>query len=145
MFRNPTTRTYNGKKFYLAHGDGLGPGEVFYKILKKIFISRFIQWLFARLHPNTATGIAHRWSKSSRFSKGNYVPWLGEEKENLIIHSRKIIETEKYDFFIYGHRHVPKEFMINEKSKVVYLGDWFVNFTYGVFDGEDVRVLKYNN
>ncbi|MCF8378574.1 MAG: UDP-2,3-diacylglucosamine diphosphatase [Bacteroidales bacterium] len=143
VYRNPIKRIFNGKKFYLAHGDGLGPGEKSYKLLKSIFTSRVLQWLFARLHPNTATGFAHRWSKQSRFSKGNYVPWLGEEKEHLVLHSKKILETEEMNFFIYGHRHVPKEFSINEKSKLIYLGDWFVNFTYAVFDGEDVRVFKY--
>ncbi len=143
VFHNPISRTFNGKKFYMAHGDGLGPGEKSYKLLKRIFISPILQWLFARLHPNTATGIAHRWSKSSRFSKGNYVSWLGEEKEHLVIHSKKLLETENYDFFIYGHRHVPKELIIEGKSKVVYLGDWFMNFTYAVFDGEDVKLLKY--
>ena len=143
IYHNPISRTFNDKRFYLAHGDGLGPGEKTYKLLKKIFTSSILQWLFARLHPNTATGFAHRWSQSSRFSKGNYVPWLGEEKEHLIIHSKKLLETENYDFFIYGHRHVVKELIIEEKSKVVYLGDWFVNFTYAVFDGEDLELLKY--
>ena len=71
------------------------------------------------------------------------MPWLGEEKEHLIIHSKKLLETENYDFFVYGHRHVVKELIIEEKSKVVYLGDWFINFTYGVFDGEDLTLVKY--
>jgi len=144
IFRKPIIRIFNSKKFYLAHGDGLGPGEKPYKLLKSIFTSRFLQWIFARLHPNTATGFAHRWSKQSRFSKGNYVPWLGEEKEHLVLHSKKLLETEEFNFFIYGHRHVPKEFSINENSKLIYLGDWFVNFTYAVFDGEDVKLLKFS-
>src|SRR5690606_7179251 len=42
-----------GKTFYLHHGDGLGPGDRTYKLLKKIFRSRFCQWLFARLHPRS--------------------------------------------------------------------------------------------
>ena len=99
IFHKPLSRIFNGKKFYMAHGDGLGPGEHSYKLLKKIFTSTLLQWLFARLHPNTATGIAHRWSKSSRFSKGNYVGWLGEDKEHLVIHSKKLLETENYDYF----------------------------------------------
>src|SRR6201994_4791565 len=51
-----------GKKFFLHHGDGLGPGDGFYKILKRFFRSSFCQWLFARLHPNLAIGIANAWS-----------------------------------------------------------------------------------
>ncbi|HYW96111.1 MAG TPA: UDP-2,3-diacylglucosamine diphosphatase [Bacteroidales bacterium] len=143
VYRQPQHRTFNGKKFYLAHGDGLGPSEWSYKLLKGIFTSRFLQWMFARIHPNSATGFAHRWSKHSRFSKGNFVSFLGEEKEHLIQHSKTMLSEEHFDFFIYGHRHIPIDWKLNESSRVIYLGDWFVNFTYAVFDGEDIRLLKY--
>ena len=145
VFRKPVSHSYQGKRFYLAHGDGLGPGGKGFKVLKKIFTSKFLQWMYARIHPNTATGFAHRWSRRSRFSKGNYVPWLGEEKEHLVLHSKKIEQKEHFDFYIYGHRHVPKEHMLNENSKVIYLGDWFVNFSYGEFDGKDVRLRFYED
>ncbi len=144
VFREPLKITINEKKFYIAHGDGLGPGQHSYKILKSIFTSKVMQWLFARIHPNTATGFAHRWSKHSRFSKGNYVDFMGEEKEYLIRHSKEINSKEHYDFFIYGHRHVPVEWELEHNSKVIYLGDWFINFTYAVFDGKDVMLKKYN-
>jgi UDP-2,3-diacylglucosamine hydrolase len=143
IIRKPVSHIINGKKFYLAHGDGLGPSEYSYKLLKKIFTSPVLQWLYARIHPNSATGFAHRWSKKSRFSKGNYTSWLGEEKEHLIIHSKSIEEKEHFDFYIYGHRHVPRETRINDDSIVIYLGDWFVNFTYAEFDGEEVSLRYY--
>lgn len=143
VIRKPVGHTINGKRFYLAHGDGLGPAEYSYKVLKKIFTSPVLQWLYARIHPNSATGFAHRWSKKSRFSKGNYTSWLGEDKEHLVIHSKQVEATEHFDFYIYGHRHVPRETMITDNSKVVYLGDWFVNFTYGEFDGQDVSLKNF--
>ena len=52
-----------GKKIFLAHGDGLGEGDIFYKFLKKIFTSTFCQWIFTRLHPNLSFKIAHAWIK----------------------------------------------------------------------------------
>lgn len=143
LIRQPIIKEYNHQIFYLAHGDGLGSGEASYKILKRIFTSRILQWLFARIHPNTATGFAHRWSKRSRFSKGNHVEWMGEEKEHLVNHSKKILEKEKINFFVYGHRHVAKELELEKDSKVVYLGDWFINFTYAVFDGKNLELKKY--
>jgi UDP-2,3-diacylglucosamine hydrolase len=143
VFRHAIKKTFNGKTFYLAHGDGLGPGETTYKILKRIFTSKFLQWMYARIHPNTATGFAHRWSKHSRFSKGNYVPFLGEDKEHLILHSKKVLEEEYFDFFIYGHRHVPLDMKIGKTSRVIYLGDWFINFTYAEFDGKEMSLKNY--
>ncbi len=133
----------NGLKFYLAHGDGLGPSQWSYKMLKAIFTNRMLQWLYARIHPNSATGFAHRWSKHSRFSKGEDAGFLGEDKEYLIRHSRKILTGSHFDFFIYGHRHLPLDFNLG-KSRVIYLGDWFANFTYAVFDGKEVSLMKYN-
>jgi UDP-2,3-diacylglucosamine hydrolase len=56
----------HGKKFYLHHGDGIGPGDRKYKFLKKIFRSGLCQWLFARLHPNFGMGIANLWSQHSK-------------------------------------------------------------------------------
>ena len=140
--REPYVLQSGGKSFYLAHGDGLGPADWSFKLLKSMFTSKTLQWLYARIHPNASIGFAHRWSKHSRFSTGNYVPFQGEEKELLILHSKKILEKEYFDYFIYGHRHVAMNHYIG-KSRVVYLGDWFTNFTYAVFDGENVKLLKY--
>lgn len=142
VHHKPVIITFNEKKFYLAHGDGLGPGEFSYKVLKSIFRSRVLQWLYARIHPNSSTGFAHRWSRHSRFSKGVYLEWLGEEKEQLVQHSRNILEKEPIDYFIYGHRHVPRVHPLNN-SRIIYIGDWFINFTYGVFDGQEMKLEKY--
>lgn len=143
VFRKPLSIKINNTRFYLAHGDGLGPGQFSYRFLKFIFTNKILQWMYARIHPNSATGFAHRWSKKSRFSKGNYVPWMGEDREHLIIHSREIEEQEHHDYYIYGHRHVVREFDITSESCVIYLGDWFVNFTYAEFDGEKTSLFKY--
>ncbi len=143
VYRQPQSISVNGKKFYLAHGDGLGSDEWTYRILKRIFTSSFMQWMYARIHPNSATGFAHRWSEHSRFSKGNFVDFLGEENEHLIRHSKRILEKEYFDYFIYGHRHVPVDWRLGRESRVIYLGDWFINFTYAVFDGHDVTLRSY--
>src|SRR5947207_6164311 len=88
LHRNPIEKEYNGKRFYIGHGDGLGPGDYGYKFIKKIFASRISQWLFARLHPNLGVGMANYWSRKSRINTGDYdEKYLGEEKEWLVVHS----------------------------------------------------------
>ena len=143
VFRKPFSMVAGNKKFYLAHGDGLGPGENWFKLLKRIFTSPVLQWMYARIHPNITTSFAHRWSRHSRLSKGAYTPFLGEEKEELIIHAKSILEKEHFDYFIFGHRHIPLDTRLNENSRIIYLGDWFINFTYAVFDGNDVQLRYY--
>lgn len=56
MFKEPIVRIYNNFKFYIGHGDGLGPDDKGYKFIKKVFANRINQWLFARLHPNFVSG-----------------------------------------------------------------------------------------
>jgi UDP-2,3-diacylglucosamine hydrolase len=142
IFRKPIAREYSGKKFYIAHGDGLGPGQRGFKLLKWLFTNKIAQWLYARLHPNATIAFAKRWSKKSRYAKGVSVDFLGVEKEYLILHARDVLEKEHFDYFIFGHRHLPLEYDLNETSKLFYLGDWIENFSYAVFDGVSFEFRK---
>jgi len=132
----------NGRKFYLSHGDGLGAGDKSYKLLKSIFTNRTLQWLFARLHPNFAIWLAGNLSENSRLS-GVSAEFLGEEKELLIQYAYHLLEKENFDFFIFGHRHIPLDHQLKNGSRFIYLGDWISHFTYGVFDGQDFSLKVY--
>ncbi|MGB0424553.1 MAG: UDP-2,3-diacylglucosamine diphosphatase, partial [Flavobacteriales bacterium] len=144
LFREPISREWNGKKFYIGHGDGLGPGDHGYKFIKKVFASKLCQWLFARLHPNFGIGLANFWSRTSRKSgEEKDKVFLGEDKEWLVIYCKEILEKEHFDHFIFGHRHMALEIELTENSKYTNLGDWINHFTYGVFDGESMHLKKY--
>ena len=146
IYRKPIEQEYNGKKFYIGHGDGLGPGDHGYKFIKKIFASSISQWLFARLHPNFGIGLANYFSKKSRVATGTTdEKFLGEEKEWLVIYSKEILAKKHFDYLIFGHRHLPLDITLNENSRYVNLGDWIQYFTYGVFDGNDFHLLKYED
>ena len=143
IYREPITRTYNGKKFYLGHGDGLGPGDKGYKFIKRMFASSFCQWLFARLHPNFGMGMAHYWSHTSRASNGaKDETFHGEEKEWLAIYAKEVLEKEHFDYFIFGHRHLPMDIQLPGNSRYVNLGEWINYNSYAVFDGQELE-LKY--
>ena len=145
LFREPINRQWNNKKFYIGHGDGLGPGDHGYKFIKKIFASKFCQWLFARLHPNFGIGLANYWSRKSRKAGAEKDKvFLGEDQEWLVIYCKEILEKEHYDHFIFGHRHMPLEIQLNERSKYTNLGDWINHFTYGVFDGDTMRLERFD-
>lgn len=143
VIRNPEKKNIMGKTFYLAHGDGLGPKDKFFKIMKKIFTGKFFQWAYAGLHPNFAIYLAHSWSHSRDGLKKN--PQFKGEEEWLIQHSRKILENSQIDYFVFGHRHIPMKYKLTEHSYYICLGDWLKNFTYAEFDGNDVYIKKYKN
>lgn len=141
---NERTIERNGKTFYLHHGDGLGPGDKKYKLLKKIFRSRFCQWFFARLHPNLGIGIAQRWSAHSRISSGGREIFEGENREWLLIYAKDLLRQQHYDYLIFGHRHLPLDIALPEGSRYINLGEW-INFnTYAVFDGDKLELKEWN-
>ncbi len=144
VFFEPKTFEWNNKKFYIGHGDGLGPGDHGYKMLKKVFRNKICQTLFGWLPPALSIGTANYFSRKSR-QKTNEEEgrFLGEDKEWLIIHSRNILSKEHINFFIFGHRHVPTSYPLNNSSLYINLGDWISNFTYAEFDGETVELKKW--
>ena len=145
IHRAPIQKEYNGKKFFLGHGDGLGPGDFGYKFIKKVFANKMAQWLFARVHPNTGIGLMKFFSRKSRIATGNSDDvYLGDDKEWLMIYSREVLQKEHYDYFIFGHRHLPLDKQLNGQSHYINLGEWINHFTYAVFDGHELLLKKYN-
>ena len=143
LYKRPIIKEFNNKKFYLAHGDGLGPGDKGYKLIKKIFENSLCQWLFARIHPNLGMKLANFWSQQSRIGNGTKDEvFQGEDKEWLLVYAKKILNEQPIDYFIFGHRHLPLDIKINPKSRYINLGEWVNYNSYAVFDGENVE-LKY--
>jgi UDP-2,3-diacylglucosamine hydrolase len=144
IFFEPKTFEWNQKKFYIGHGDGLGPGDQGYKFIKKIFRNKLCQWMFGQLHPSWGIGLANYFSRKSREKTGTSDEhFLGENEEWLIIYCKEVLQKEHFDYFIFGHRHYPIDFTLNEKSHYINLGDWIRNFTYATFDGNKVELKKW--
>ncbi len=136
----------NGKKFLLAHGDGLGPGDKGYKRMKKVFTNPLAQWAFRWLHPDIGMRIANYMSQKNKMISGvEDQKFLGEDKEFLILYSKEKLKTEKIDYFVYGHRHLPMVLDLQKGAKYINLGDWISYFTYGVFDGEQFDLKKFED
>ena len=143
VYFEPKAFEFNGKKFLIGHGDGLGPGDHGYKFIRKVFRNPFCQWLFGILPPSVGVGIANYLSSSSRAVTGdNDAVFLGEDKEWLAVYCKEVLQKEHYDYFIFGHRHLPIDLALKENSRYINLGDWIKYDSYAVFDGTDLA-LKY--
>jgi UDP-2,3-diacylglucosamine hydrolase len=144
VHRHSLTREWNNRHFYLGHGDGLYHGDRKYRLLQAFFKNRTIQWFYARIHPNGSMAFAHSWSKKSRKKHGAIGTFMGTDNEHQVLFARKELEKlPDIEYFVFGHRHIPYDIRIAENCRVICLGDWIGNFTYGVFDGNEFHLEKY--
>ena len=143
VYTKPKEFTFSNKTFLIGHGDGLGPGDKGYKRMKKVFTNPISRWLYRWLHPDIGVTLAQRLSLKNKLISGEEdIEFLGEENEWLVQYCKRKLETKPYDFFLFGHRHLPMDIPIN-KSKYINTGDWISYFTYAVFDGKDLELKIY--
>ncbi len=136
--------TFNNKTFLIGHGDGLGPGDKGYKRMKKVFINPFSKWLFRWLHPDLGVRLAQYMSTKNKLISGKEdIKFLGEENEWLVQYAKRKLETKHYDYFLFGHRHLPMEIKVGDNSTYINTGDWITYFTYAVFDGNKLELVKF--
>lgn len=148
VYHEPQAFTINQKQFFLGHGDGLGPGDKGYKRMKKVFRGRFFQWLFRWGHPDIGMKIAHYFSVKNKMISGDddHI-FLGEEKEWLAQYAKRKLENSHYDYFVFGHRHLPMQIQVGPSSIYFNLGDWITHYTYGIYNGEtfDLKSFEKND
>ena len=146
VYFEPKEFEFGNKKFLIGHGDGLGPGDHGYKMLKKIFRNPVCQWLFGVLPPYMGMGLANFMSRRSRAQTGAIEEvFLGEDKEWLIIHCKELLQKKFFNYFIFGHRHLPIDHRLTTESRYINLGDWINYFTYAEFDGDELQLKNYTN
>ena len=134
----------NDKKLFVAHGDGLGPGDKSFKLMKKVFKNPFFNWCFRCLHPDLGIKLGKYLSNKNRLKSAvEDLKFNGNESEWLTKYCKSKLEKEHYDFFIFGHRHLPLEIELSNNSKYINLGDWITHFSYAVFDGSSVSLKKF--
>ncbi len=144
VYFEPAVFRIGDKSFFIGHGDGLGPGDKGYKMLKKLFRNRLCQTAFGSLHPWLGLGIANYFSRKSREKTGSSDQvFLGEENEWLAIYAKQKLRDAHYDYFVFGHRHLPLDIKLNDNSRYVNLGDWITNFTYARFNGEQLELKQW--
>ncbi|NGZ90532.1 UDP-2,3-diacylglucosamine diphosphatase [Psychroflexus maritimus] len=145
VYHQPKVFEFNNQSFYIGHGDGLGPHDKGYKRMKKVFVHPFSKWLYRWLHPDLGVRLARHLSVKNKLISGDEdAKFLGEENEWLVQYAKRKLREKHYDYFVFGHRHLPMEIELNEQSTYVNLGDWINYYTYGEFDGERLQLKTFN-
>lgn len=146
MHYGPIDCNLMGHQFHIAHGDGLGPGDHGYKFIKRIFTNPLAKWSFHRLHPNFGIGLANFFSRKSRQKTGQKDAIDFGEKEFLYIYANEMaIQNPKIDYFVFGHRHLPRIKPLENGKSYINIGDWITYFTFLEVDENGVNLLQMAN
>lgn len=124
---------HDGRKFIFAHGDGLGEGDLGYKLFARFVRNRFNLRLISGFHADLAIAIMKGFSQLSRRHKPADLPF---EKDRLLNFAEFLVTRQEFDYFVCGHNHVKG---IRELSmaprRYVNLGTWIDGTSpYGVFE-----------
>ena len=145
VWKKPKEIKINDHVFFVGHGDGLGPKDYGYKFLKVILTNRINKFLFKLIHPDLGVRLGQFLSKKNKIISGNEKKFLGKEKEWLINFCQLKLKEKNFNYFIFGHRHLPMKVKLNKDSSYINLGDWISNFTYAVYNGETINLKSYSS
>ena len=144
ILQQPCVVDIEGKKFCLGHGDGLGKGDIGYKLLNRTFKNRFLQWLFSAVHPRWAFWLAHKWSRHNRLAHEDN-PWQWRGEDERIVKFANAFQKERggdIDHFIFGHFHYRTTMNLKEGGQMHLLGEWVNGCDYLLFDGDEIHSLN---
>ena len=139
-------REIMGKRFFLTHGDGVGRTAPLFKALRSVFRNPVCQKIYSGIHPRWTIPFANGWSASSRGKDYSTPPPFDGENESLTMFCRDWMErndTEKIDYFVFGHRHALVDYPLSEQTRMIILGDWISHDSYAVFDGKKLKIAAY--
>ena len=144
VYHAPQEFKINNDLFLIGHGDGLGPNDKGYKRMKKVFTFTPFKWLFRWLHPDIGVRLGQYMSVKNKLISGDEdAKFLGEDNEWLVQYCHRKLTQKPYDYFIFGHRHLPLEIQLTEKSTYVNLGDWIQYFTYATYENNNISLNKF--
>lgn len=132
----------NEKRFLIGHGDALNPQDKGYLFLYNTFHNRFLQRCFRWIHPDLGIALAQKWSSHSRLENGKIEAdqFKGEHQEEIVRYCKTVAKSQHFDYYIFGHRHLPLDIPIGTKSRYINTGDWITYYSYAVFDGQKTEL-----
>jgi len=143
---HPLTQTWYGKTYFLAHGDGLGPGDHGYKALKKVIRNPFSVWAFGFLHPFWGFKIANSFSATSRNAGRKHLKKYYGDDEFLYQYAYHAARQDpSIDYFVFGHRHLPLVRPVSDTATLIILGDWISDFSYLRISEEATELLYFDS
>lgn len=144
VHHDPVELAVENTRFFIGHGDGLGPGDKKFKAVKKIFANSLAKWMFRWIHPDIGVALAKYWSRKSRIAPEDE-KFQGEDKERLLTYCKEVNKEAHHDYYVFGHRHLPLELSVNDNSTYFNLGEWVSQCNYLEFDGKKATLKVFED
>jgi UDP-2,3-diacylglucosamine hydrolase len=125
VFQEPVVLRLQGRLVYLAHGDGLGPGDNGYKILKRVLRAPWAIAAYRAIHPDLGIPFAHRASDISHRRTEPREQILGRILRDVVAPRLRGEVTA----MVLGHVHEPIH-VSGDGRDFVLLGDWMDQMTH---------------
>ena len=145
VFRKHEEFDINGKLFFLGHGHEVGFYRRIDKLLNYMFGSSFLRTLFAAIHPRWGYALGKNWSYRHLKQKAIVKPAGGHQNDPIFKYAKKMLAEKRYDFFVFGHKHLAADIQIGENSRYINTGEWIENGSYAVYDGKEMTVYPAAN
>lgn len=137
----PVRQQIQGKSVLIAHGDGLGRGDLGYRIIRPVLRSRLTRWLFRWLHPDLGAWLADRVSGTRRHlaRKGKTYPQqtarvAARIKAQADWARAQLASDTSLDMVILGHSHQPVLTEVAPGRFYLNTGDWVDHRSYATID-----------
>jgi len=142
LLDGPVRTTLGGRQAILAHGDGLGSGDLGYKALKKVIRGRPARAAFRWLHPDLSAGIIRVVSRTeSRHGGTPDAESLGRSERLHEWTTAQFEAAPEVEVAALAHCHVPEIREIVPGRFYVNSGDWVQHCSWAEFEADRVRVL----
>jgi len=131
-----------GHHTLIAHGDGLGGGDLGYRMLKRLLRGTAARKAFRWVHPDIATAIARRVSRTDadrhrgKAAEGRALALEGWARARLL-------EDDNLDAVVLGHCHIPSRVEVTPQRFYLNSGDWLDHGSYLVFEQGSPPELRY--
>ena len=145
VLKKPTEFKINNKLFFIGHGDGLGPGDFKYKFLKRIFRNPLFIFLFRINYPWFGIPLGNFFSRKNKILSGNNIKFISKENEILYHFCKKKLNVKHYDFFVFGHRHLPLKIELGNNSYYFNTGDWINHNSFLHFKDDSLELKYFKN
>ena len=143
ILREPALRHIGGRRAYIAHGDGLGPADRGYRLLRWAARSPVGRGLFRWVHPDLGIPLARLASGTRRAqARGS---WNESPRASLLArHAAEVLAVhEDVELVVFGHSHRPEVTELAPGRFYLNAGDWLHHNSFAVVTPREIRLEVY--